>query len=613
MLKMLTGVARAVLALGAAGSLLHMAMDLRVCAAAGEREERPPNFVVILVDDLGWKDLGCTGSRFYETPNIDRLAGDGMKFGQAYSACTVCSPTRAALLTGKYPARLKLTDWIPGHRNLIGAVREPDWKQRLGHEEQTIAERLKKKGYKTAAIGKWHLGGAEHGPETQGFDLNRGGDHRGQPPSYFAPYKIPSMPDGPGGEFLTDRESIEAVKFIEANQARPFFLYLAHYAVHTPIQAKTNATERYAAKAAGFEETRNPTYAALVESVDESVGRIVGVLDRLNLTGKTVIFFTSDNGGLLPVTLNHPLRAGKGSAYEGGVRVPLIVKWPEKVAARSESSVPVSSVDIAPTILQIAGIERGEGDIMDGRSLVPLLLGEAGFSREALFWHYPHYHPGGATPYGAIRAGDFKLIEFYEENNIELYNLKADPSERLNVANQMPALANELKGKLEAWRREVGAQMPLSNAGLVDPMPALLKPHVIKPGPDGILTLHARDVTVHGATVRYEPQPHKNTIGYWTKVEDWVSWEVYIPWPGSYRVVIFQGCGPGSGGSEVEFDLAGQVLPVVVKETRGFQDFIEREIGTVEIQAAGRYRLKVVPKKKPGVAVMDLRWVKLVR
>ena len=425
----------------------------------------PPNFIVFLIDDLGATDLGCMGSKFYETPNIDRLAAQGMKFTQAYSACTVCSPTRAALLTGKYPARLHLTDWIAGHSRPTAKLRVPDWTKQLPLEEVTVAEALKPLGYATAQIGKWHLGGAEFYPTKQGFDLSLGGTDRGQPPSYFSPYRIATLPDGPAGEFLTDRESAEACKFIETNRERPFFIYLPHHAVHTPLMGKQDVIAKYQKRAAAQPDSpqKNATYAALVESVDDSVGRVMKKLDELNLAGRTVILFTSDNGGLAlnNVTRNLGLRAGKGSAYEGGVRVPLIVKWPGAVKPGTTCDTPVLTVDYFPTLCELAGVEKAPQ--LDGESLVPLLKQTGGLQRDAIFWHYPHYHPGGATPYAAIREGDFKLIQFYEDNRAELYNLRADPQEKTDLAKPDAKRATALSAKLVAWQKSVGAQFATPN------------------------------------------------------------------------------------------------------------------------------------------------------
>jgi len=425
--------------------------------------ERKPNFVFILVDDLGWTDLSCQGSKFYETPNIDRLARGGMRFTQAYSACTVCSPTRAALMTGKYPARLHITDWIKGHVRPKAKLKVPDWTMHLPLEERTIAEALKDAGYATASIGKWHLGGPEFYPDKQGFDLNLGGTDKGQPPSYFSPYGIPTLADGPKGEFLSDRLTDEALKFIEQNRAKPFFVYLPHFAVHTPLMGKTNVIAKYVAKADPKSPQHNATYAALIESVDDSVGRILQRLDELKLAENTAIFFTSDNGGLalFDITSNLPLRAGKGSAYEGGVRVPLFVKWPGVTQSGSICSTPVITPDYLPTMLDIAQLKPAKG--LDGVSIVPLLKQAGRFRRDTIYWHYPHYHPGGATPYGAIREGDWKLIEFFEDNHAELFNLRDDIGEQKDLAAKLPDRAKQLRGKLHAWRKSTGAQMPTLN------------------------------------------------------------------------------------------------------------------------------------------------------
>jgi len=434
---------------------------LALAAGAPPSPDSPPNVVLILVDDLGWTDLGCFGSRFYETPHIDRLASRGMRFTQAYAACTVCSPTRASLMTGKYPPRVGITDWIPGHPRPKAKLKVPEIARELALEETTLAEILKGAGYATAAVGKWHLGGPGFHPDRQGFDLNVGGCEKGQPPSYFAPYRIPTMAEGEKGEYLTDRLAREAVQFIEANRDRPFFLYLAHYAVHTPLMGKEEVVRKYRARAGAGAGHSNPVYAAMIEAVDDGVGRILACLEALKLASRTVVIFTSDNGGLLRITSNAPLRAGKGSAYEGGVRVPLIVDWPGVTRPGAVCEAPVVSPDLFCTILEMAGRKAPEG--VDGESLVPLLRGAGGLRREAIYWHYPHYHPGGATPHGAVRKGDYKLIEFFEDGRVELYNLREDVGEKRNLALEEPGRARELRGLLAAWRSSVGARMPSPN------------------------------------------------------------------------------------------------------------------------------------------------------
>lgn len=435
--------------------------------AAEKPGSRPLNFIFILVDDWGWTDLSCYGSKFYETPNIDRLASQGARFTQAYAACTVCSPTRASVMTGKYPARLHLTDWIKGHVMPKAKLRVPDWTMELPLAETTIAEALKPVGYASACIGKWHLGGEHLWPLHQGFDVNIGGCDKGQPASYFSPYKNPNLPDGPVGEFLTDREAAEACKFIEKNKDRPFFIYLAHYAVHTPLMGKKDIIAKYQAKRKEGDPQSNPTYAALVESVDDSVGAVMRQLDKLGLADNTVIFLTGDNGGLVlrNITSNLGLRAGKGSAYEGGVRVPLIVRWPGAVKPGSVIDTPVMSIDFQPTIVDIAGGNAKAGATVDGVSIVPLLRGApaTAWTRDALYWHYPHYHPGGASPYSAIRVGDWKLIEFFEDNHVELYNLKDDQAETRDLAARETTRAAALRKRLHEWRVSVGAQLPSPN------------------------------------------------------------------------------------------------------------------------------------------------------
>lgn len=428
----------------------------------------PLNFVLILVDDFGATDLSCYGSRFYRTPHIDKLASEGMRFTQAYSACTVCSPSRAAILTGKYPARLHITDWIAGHNYPWAKLKPPAWTQHLPLEERTLAEALKPLGYATASIGKWHLtppdGNPAFLPDKQGFDVNKAGTFRGQPPSYFSPYRIETLEDGPAGEYLTDREQAEASRFIRQHRDKPFFLYLPHHTVHTPLQAPPSLIEKYKAVADEKAPQHNPTYAAMIESLDDNIGKLMQTLEETGVADHTVVILTGDNGGFLPSThTNLGMRAGKGSAYEGGVRVPLLIRWPGVIRGGSVSNVPVIGCDFYPTLLEMAGAKPAAGQIVDGQSLVPLLRGRSGLKRDALFWHYPHYHPGGAKPYSAIRQGHWKLIVFQEDDKVELYNLRSDPEEKRDLAASTPAKANALRSRLNAWLKETGAQPAVPN------------------------------------------------------------------------------------------------------------------------------------------------------
>jgi arylsulfatase A len=425
-----------------------------------------PNVVLILVDDLGWTDAGCYGSDFYRTPHIDRLARDGVRFTQAYSACTVCSPTRASILTGKYPARLHVTDWIPGLVPANPKLLPPAWTKHLPLDETTIARVLRDAGYATASIGKWHLGDEPYYPEKFGFDRNVAGTAAAAPKTYFAPWGIPTLAEGRPGDYLTDRLADEAVRFIDENKGRPFFLYLPHFGVHKPTQGKAELVARARARRRSGQTHVNAAYAAQVESVDDAVGRVRAKLAEAGLRDRTVVIFASDNGGHLPTTSNRPLRAGKASCYEGGVRVPLIVVWPGVTAAGAESAAAVMSIDLFPTVLEMTGIADAAGHRPDGESLAPLLRRTGELARTDLYWHYPHYQlyqRQGTTPYGAVRSGDWKLIEFYDDLRVELYNLRDDVGERKDLAREQPRKADELRNRLHAWRESVGAQMPTRN------------------------------------------------------------------------------------------------------------------------------------------------------
>ena len=431
------------------------------------------NVVFILADDLGWRDLGCYGSTFYETPNLDRLARQSVRFTNAYAACPVCSPTRASILTGKYPARLHITDWIPGRPQWPTArlltPRAPRFKQELPLDEVTIPQVLKPLGYTSASIGKWHLGGPQFYPEKHGFDLNVGGTEKGQPESYFGPWNLPNLQGGTPADYLTDRLTTEAEKFIEANRNRPFFLYLPEFAVHLPRQGKADVIARFRAKADPKNPQHDAIYAAMVAGLDDSVGRILRKLDALGIADRTAVFFMSDNGGVAyqgkqaeTITSNAPLRAGKGHIYEGGIREPMMIRWPGLGKPGSVCETPVSSIDFFQTILEIAGIEANRRVPNDGVSLAPLLRGGT-LRREAIYWHYPHYSDQGGYPAGAIRAGDYKLIEFYEDGRLELYNLAKDIRESDNLAGSDPKRTAKLHDMLKKWRSSVDAAMPAPN------------------------------------------------------------------------------------------------------------------------------------------------------
>ncbi len=450
----------------------HLILLLTLCPLFAVAS--PPNILFILIDDLGWKDLGCYGSTYYRTPNIDRLAEQGVRFTDGYAACAVCSPTRAAILTGKYPARLMLTEWLPSGRwDPHAKLRSGRFLRQLPLEEITLAEALRAGGYRTGIIGKWHLGGEPFStPAHHGFDVAIAANDHGNPGDYFFPYEgewsIPTtdlkaswrvIEGGEKGEYLTDRLTNEAENFIRDNRDRPFFLYLSHYAVHTPLQAKKEMIAPYESVQAN-ERQGKPVYAAMIESVDQGVGRLMATLKELNLEENTLVIFTSDNGGFAGATNHKPLRGNKGAYYEGGIRVPVIVRWPGVAKAGSVCDVPVTSADFYPTCLVAAGLPPHPAQHRDGMDLRPVLEGADSLDREALFWHYPHYnsHPS-SVPSSVIRKGDWKLIQTFDPEGFELYNLRDDLGETTNLMDSQTAKADELKRDLENWRRDVDAEM----------------------------------------------------------------------------------------------------------------------------------------------------------
>ena len=446
------------------------------------------NFLFFLVDDMGWADIGANGSTYHETPNIDRLARSGMRFTQGYAAGSVCSPTRASIMTGRHPVRVDITDWIPGQANRpANPLLHPEDRSHLPLEETTIAEALKEHGYQTFFAGKWHLGDKGQWPTDQGFDINIGGHHRGSPPGgYYGPWSNPTLKAKRKDEYLTERLTEESVKFLEErDQAKPFLLYLSYYNIHTPIQAYKKHIDHYQSKAAKAFEGKtptepehdgtnrlrqdNPALATMVAAVDDSVGVLLAKLTELKLDENTVVIFFSDNGGLSTLQrgrfgpgCNLPLRAGKGWLYEGGVREPTIIRAPGVTQPGSVSHKPLISMDFFPTMLDLAGLPLKPKLHVDGRSLLSQLKGNDTGNR-TLHWHYPHYHGSSWKPGASIRDGDWKLIEFYHYNNFELYNLAKDPGERTNLAKRNPRKAAELRAKLSAWQKQIKAKMPAPN------------------------------------------------------------------------------------------------------------------------------------------------------
>ena len=457
---------------------LYTSMLLASGFSCQDRRSRKPNIIFILVDDLGWKDVGFMGSRFYETPNIDRLASQGMVFTNAYANAPNCAPTRACLLSGQYSPRHGVYTVASSERGQARFRKLIPIKNTttLSSDITTIAEAIKISGYVSASIGKWHLGkDPEGGPVSQGFDVNVGGTHAGSPKSYFSPYKNECLADGPEGEFLTDRLTDEAIGFIEQNREKPFFLYLPHYAVHTPIQAKKEIIKKYENKK-GDNGQNHPVYAAMIESTDQGVGKIVAKLEELNLTDNTIIFFFSDNGGYGPVTTMKPLRGSKGMLYEGGIRVPMFVKWPGKITPGTRCDTPVIGIDFYPTILQMTGVQKRPDHILDGESLVPILTKQETLKR-SLYWHFPAYLQAfkgvqgiwRTTPAGAIRQGDWKLIEFFEDGRLELYNLNQDIGESENLAQKYPDKVKSMHQDLVAWRESIKAPVPTEKNPLYNP------------------------------------------------------------------------------------------------------------------------------------------------
>ncbi len=620
--------------------LLRVLLPLLLLVAASRAADKP-NIILILCDDLGINDLHCYGRAEHRTPNLDRLAGDGIRFTSGYCAQAICSASRAALMTGKSPARLHLTNFLPGRADAASQrVKQPIIEGQLPLEEVTVAERLRDAGYATGHIGKWHLGGAGFGPTEQGFGSSYAGKANTQP----------SATEGSKGEYdLT----AHAEQWLDEHKAGPFFLYLAHNTPHIPFAALPEEVER---NKGAF----NPTYAAVIEHMDDCVGRVMAKVDALGLRERTIFIFASDNGGLhvlefpgTPATHNTPFRTGKGYNYEGGLRVPLIIRWPGTVKPGRTSDTPVVLTDLVPTLCEAAGIDLvKQVGPLDGVSLVKF-LGGAELAPRPLFWHFPNYTNQGGRPGGAMRDGDWKLVEHFEDGKTELFNLAQDPSEKHDLADKESARLSTMKAKLAEWRVGVGAQQVKpnptfdeklhrtlyvdtdstrlaftgDNAATVEQkwrqwregMDAAVKGpggpgkknrRALNTPAQGDLRLLAKDARVHGEKLRYEPQPQKNTLGFWTNPSDWADWEFDVKTAGKYELEVTQGCGKGSGGAEVAVEIAGKTFKFTVQETGHFQNFIQRTIGEVELPA-GKATLAVKPQTKPGGAVMDLRRVVL--
>lgn len=458
------------------------------CGLANAQDSPRFNVVLIVVDDLGWADLGCYGADLHRTPSIDHFCQSALRFTDAYAAAPVCTPTRASIMTGMHPARLHMTIWHeassdpPQNKPLIPPVTQGN----LALHHTTLAETLHNAGYLTAHVGKWHLGTAGYYPELHGFDMNIGGSFWGCPPTFFYPYRgpfgsrkemryVPRMEGGNDGEYLTDRLTNEAIKVIASAGEKPFFLNMCYYTVHTPIEGKPSVAAAYAGRMEDSVYHKNAHYAAMVESLDENVGRLLNELKRQGVEKQTLVILTSDNGGFVndwrgkQVTSNHPLRSGKGSLYEGGIRVPLIIRWPGVTQPGSVSHEPVTTCDFYPTLCEALSLPNHLAPInnenTDGRSLVGLLNDSSErLNRDALYWHYPHYYPT-TEPVSSIRSGDWKLLEYHRDHRLELFNLAKDLSESKNLAEKQPAKAATLQAQLRTWLKQVDAQMPTVNAG----------------------------------------------------------------------------------------------------------------------------------------------------
>lgn len=603
-------------------------------AVGNPSADRPPNIVLIVADDLGINDLNCYGRSEHSTPNLNRIASQGIRFTSAYCALPICSASRAGLMTSKYPARLHLTTYLPGRPDgasqlLLQARMQPA----LRGSHATLAEELKRVGFVTGLFGKWHLGSGTSSPAAQGFDVVFEPSASGEP----------NQKSGGKNEFtITDK----ALEFIHANRDRPFFCYVPHHVPHIELRPDPEAVKRSSA-------AWNPEYAATIESMDQAVGRIIDGIENEKLADNTIIIFTSDNGGLhvpeghpTPVTHNTPFRAGKGYLYEGGLRVPLMVRWPGKIQAGKSVESPVSLLDLMPTLLDSVGVDTNKTvGPLDGRSQKKLLLENqdaTNANERSFYWHSPHYTNQGSRPSGAVRKGKWKYVIQYDTQSEELFDLEKDIGEQVNVSAENAEVAKTLAADLAKWKLSVGAQENLPNPAAdpslhrklyIDRDPSLLafqsdakelgsqwkswrqsmnqaiagrQPVLISTQNE--VVLNAADARAHGKNLRYEPESYKNVLGYWTEVGDWADWEVSIPTAGEYDVEVHVGCGAGQGGSKASIVAGDQKLEWDVRDTGHYQNIIMQTIGTVKL-AEGKQTIEVRPIKKAGVAVMDIRTV----
>ena len=593
-----------------------------------------PNIVLIVADDLGINDLGCYGRRDHNTPNLDKLASQGIRYTSAYCGLSICSASRASLMTGKSCARLHLTTFLPGRPDAESQLLlHPRIQSHLPLAEWTMAEVLRGAGYRTGLFGKWHLGGGKTGPKEQGFDVSV------EPKGNGA---IDEKEGGKNEYAIVDA----AMEFLKSQEDKPSFCYIPQHSPHVALAAPSDLIEKNA-------KAFNPLYAATVESLDKAIGKLLNSVDTLKRP--TIVIFSSDNGGLhvpevheLPVTHNGPFRAGKGYLYEGGLRVPLIVRWSGKIGAGQTVDGPVSLMDLMPTLMDVVGLDTSKTvGPLDGVSLKPSWLAanlEGRKSDRSFFWHFPHYTNQGSRPAAAIRQGNWKLIEYLEDGAAELYDLEKDVGEKSNIAKDFPDKAASLVESLHQWQRKTGVQFGLPNPNAkpevhkrlyIDSDPTRLdssggaeavagkwkawrtemnrvvagKKPLLKEA-NSEIALTAAKGTPHGKKLRYEPETYKNVLGYWTEVDDWADWDLTIPKDGKYEIEVQCGCGTNNGGSVVRLEVGGESIEWTVRETGHFQNMIVENIGTMNLKA-GSHRLAVKPQVKKGAAVMDIRTIVL--